>query len=285
MRDSIKETFPNKNVYAVGKSVSRFKYYGELDKIDISTLPNSLLIVLDVPNIHRIDVENYELFKEVIKIDHHPFEDKMGDIEWVEPSASSTCQLITELIFNSKLKLTKKVAENLFLGIVSDSDRFLLNYTTSETFDLVSKLIKISNLDFTNLYKNLYERPISEIKFHGYLAQNMTVTENGLGYIKITPEILKEYGVDSATPSNMINDFNFIKEIYVWIFITYDENNKIYKANIRSRGPIINEIASRFGGGGHPLASGVRNQDEEEMDGLIVALDAACKEYKKKNKK
>ena len=55
LRDSIKVTFPNKNVYAVGQSVSRFKTYGTLDKINEDEMGDALLIVVDVPNIYRID--------------------------------------------------------------------------------------------------------------------------------------------------------------------------------------------------------------------------------------
>ena len=60
LRDAIKKTFPNKRVYAVGATVSRFKSFGLLDKIDESKLNNPLLIVLDVPNIARIDGVNFE---------------------------------------------------------------------------------------------------------------------------------------------------------------------------------------------------------------------------------
>ena len=102
LRDSIKLTFPKKNVYAVGAQVSRFKSYGHLDKIDLSSLDNPLLIVLDVPNISRIDGIDYSLFKEVIKIDHHPYEDKMGNIEIVDTLSSSTCEIVARLIFKTK---------------------------------------------------------------------------------------------------------------------------------------------------------------------------------------
>lgn len=281
LREVIKATFPKKTVLAIGKSVSRFKYLGELDKLEDIDLSKSLLIVLDVPNLSRIDGIDYTQVSEIIKIDHHPYEDAMGKVELVDPTASSTCQIIMELIFKTKLKMTKKAAEDLFLGAISDNDRFLLSYTTVKTFELITKLIKENNLNFIELYPLLYERPLNEIKFHGYLSQNLIVTDNGLGYIKINNEIIKEFNVDSATASNMINDFNFIKEVYVWIFITFDESNKIYKINMRSRGPIINEIASKYGGGGHPFASGIRIKEVEEIDKLIKDLDEACKEYKK----
>ncbi len=281
LRDSIRLTYPSKSVYAVGVNVAKFKQYGTLDKIDVAKEKNALLITLDVPNFYRVDgVEGFHP-KEIIKIDHHPFEETFDKTEWIDESASSTCQLIANLILESNLKLNDSIASNLFLGIVSDSDRFLLSYTTIDTFKTVSTLLERSNINFIKLYEKLYERPINEIKFHGYLSNNLTVTENGLAYVKISADVIKEYNVDASTASNMINDFNYIKGIYVWTFITYDEKNELYKVNIRSRGPIINEIATKYHGGGHKYASGVRTPKEEEIDLLIKDLDEACKNYPK----
>lgn len=216
----------------------------------------------------------------MFKIDHHPSEEVFGDCDLVDETSSSTCQLIIELILNTGMKLDRKIAENLYLGVVSDSDRFLISYTTSKTFHLVADLIDKSKINFTELYNYLYERPYEEIKFHGYLSENLTITENGFAYINITPEILKQYGVDPSTPSNMINDFSNIKNVYVWTFVTFDEKNEIYKVNIRSKGPIINETAANYGGGGHKFASGVRTRNKEDIDGLIKDLDQVCLEYK-----
>ena len=152
LRDSIKLTFPKKNVYAVGASVSRFKSYGHLDKIDASTLENPLLIVLDVPNIYRIDGVDFNIFKEVIKIDHHPYEDKMGKIEIVDTKVASTCEIVARIVFKTKLKMDKSIASNLFLGMVADSDRFLLPTTSKSTFDTASKLVNDYKIDLKNLY-------------------------------------------------------------------------------------------------------------------------------------
>lgn len=284
LRDTILNTFPKKKVFAVGASVTKFKYFGLLDKVNVEEIKDALLIILDVPTLDRVDGINGIDYKEVIKIDHHPSEDVIADLEMVDDTSSSTCQLIAELVFNTNLKMNRVVANNLFLGIVSDSDRFLLTYTTAKTFQIVSKLIKDFKIDFAPLYNKLYERPINEIRFHGYIAENLKLTDNGLAYIKITPEILKKYNVDSGVPSNMVNDFNYIKEVLVWIFITYEEKSEIFRINIRSRGPIINEIAEKYNGGGHKFASGARCKLESDTDKLLEELDNACKEYKELNK-
>ena len=176
LRDSIKLTFPKKNVYAVGNAVAKFKYFGDLDRINDENLEKPLLIILDVPNKSRIDGINYDNYDYVIRIDHHPNVEEIADLELVDDKASSTCELIVELINNTKLKMTKSIAENLFLGIVADSDRFLLSYTTPKTFKLVTMLIEENNLDISKLYKSLYMRPINEVRFQSYIALNMVVT-------------------------------------------------------------------------------------------------------------
>ncbi|MGN1371001.1 MAG: bifunctional oligoribonuclease/PAP phosphatase NrnA [Candidatus Coprovivens sp.] len=281
LRDAIKLTFPKKQVYAVGTSVSKFKYYGALDRIDETNFTDdALLIALDVPNISRIDGVDKSAFKEIFKIDHHPTDEVFGECDWVDETSSSTCQMIIELLLETGMKFDRKIAENLYLGVVSDSDRFLISYTTAKTFNLVSRLIEKSQIDFTNLYSYLYERPIQEIKFHGYLSENLNVSDNGFAYINITPDILKKYGVDPSTPSNMINDFSNIKDVYVWTFVTYDEKNEVYKVNIRSKGPVINDTAALYGGGGHKFASGVRTRNKEDIPQLLDALEEVCRKYK-----
>lgn len=277
LRDIIKLNFPNKKVYAVGTGVSRFKYFGTLDKIDESKLENALLIITDVPRFERVDSAYKPRYNYTIKIDHHPCDEQVCDLELVDETSSSACQLITELVYKTKLKINKEIAEKLFMGIIADSDRFLLSYTTPKTLELCAKLLNDFNFELMPLYTNLYERGINERRFQSYLIDNIHITENGFGYIKVTNEIIKEYGVDSSTASNMVNDLNFIKELKVWAFSSFDEKMELFKINIRSRGYIINEVAEKFNGGGHKFASGARLQTEEEVDALFKALDELCK--------
>ena len=107
----------------------------------------------------------------------------------------------------------------------------------------------------------------------------MDVTDNGLAYIKITDEMLKEFEVDSASAGNIISELTCIDGILVWVFLTEDKKSNLIRANIRSRGPVVNELASIYGGGGHKFASGARLVSWEQADNLIVDLDMACGKY------
>lgn len=280
LRDSIRKKFPNKEVYAIGAPASTFKYLGQLDKFRDEMYDNSLLIVLDTPDCKRVDGVDPKKFEYSIKIDHHPYIETFCDMELIDDSASSAAQLVLEMIYQTPLPMTKEIGEKLFIGIVADTNRFLFKYTTPKTFMLVSKLIKDTNINFTDLYEKLYLRPVKESRFQGYIADNMVVTENGFAYIKIEDEILKMYNVDAATAGNMVNNFNYINEIYAWAIFSQDVSNNVIRGSIRSRGPIINEAASHFGGGGHIFASGVRIKTFEEVDELIKELDDICSTYK-----
>ena len=280
LRDSILNTFPHKKVYAIGSNASKFHYLGTLDKIDDDIYSNSLLIVLDVPDKKRVDGVDVDKFEYKIKIDHHPVVDTYCDIEYIDEKASSTCQLILELLFQTRLKLNLEIARTIYLGIVSDTNRFLYFYTSKKTFALIAKMMDKTGLTVDGIYDNLYMRPLKEFKFQGFITNNLTVTENGLAYIKISDETLKEYEVDAATAGNMINNFNYIDEIIVWVFMSEDKNNNYIRTSIRSRGPIINEVASHYNGGGHIYASGCRFSKFSETDGLIKELDELCHKYK-----
>ncbi len=281
LKEIILNTFPHKKVYVVGCPVSKFRYMGMHDKMTEDLYQKSLLIVTDTPDQKRVDGVNTNLFAYKIKIDHHPFIEKFADIEWIDENASSASQMVMELTFFTPLKMTKSAAEKLYIGLVADTNRFLFYYTTPKTFDLVSRLLKETKIDFSKLYENLYIRPYKEIKFEGYIANHFTITENGFAYIKVTEDILKEYDLDAATSGNMVNEFNYIDEMLAWAIFTVDKNNENIRGSIRSRGPVINEVATLHGGGGHIYASGVRLKTFDEVDALIQDLDNACKEYKK----
>ena len=282
LKELIKENFKEKKVYAVGATASKFRFMGNLDKPENINLQETLLIVLDTPDKKRIDgVEELSEYGSIVKIDHHPFVEEYANIEYIE-ECSSTSQLIFKFILENKLTMTQKIAENIYLGIVGDTDRFLHDYTTNETIELVSKLLNMTNIDFTSLYSSLYSRPLAEVKFEGYIYQNLEITKNNVAYIKLTDEILKKFEVDSASAGNMINDLKYVNEILVWVFFSEDTKMNVIKANIRSRGPVINEVASKYGGGGHKYASGARLQSWTDADNLIKDLDEITSTYSTK---
>ncbi len=284
LREIIKATFPKKEVYTIGAMPVKFKYMGDVDKIKESDFSSSLLIVLDTPDLKRIDgVNDINMFKDVIKIDHHPVINNFGSVQLVK-EVSSTCELIVDICYKTKLKLTKYAAERLFMGIVSDTNRFLFYYTSPKTMKLVTKMISDTNIDFTSLYDDLYRRPISEIRLQGYMYQNMIVTDNGLGYLKLTDEVIRSFNADPASSGNLVNNFNNIDEVLVWVTFSEDIKQDQIRVNARSRGPEINKVLEKYNGGGHKFAAGARIKTFDDIEHIIKDFDELCKEYNKTNK-
>lgn len=283
MQEIIKETFPEKKVYVIGAYSSKFKFVGQLDREEDLKLENPLLIVLDTPKTSRIDTLDLSKYSFKIKIDHHPLEEKFGDIELVNDKSSSACEVVIDLCNNTKLKMNKIAAERLFMGIVSDTNRFMYPSTSYETMNKAAKLIEEYGVNPPELYEKMYLRDLVELRFEGYMLQNLKVTKNKVAYIKITDEIQKEFKVDAATPSNMIGSLSYINDFIVWVTFSEDKKQNLVRVSIRSRGPVINTIAMQYNGGGHKLASGVRLPDFTLSDALIDDLDKLCKEYLENN--
>lgn len=277
LRDSIKLTYPDKKVLAIGTGSSKFIHFGKLDKLE--KVDNALLIVCDTPDKKRIDSANPEDYAYSIKIDHHPFVEKTCDLEYIDDQMTSACEIIMRILKETELQCNDSIAELLYMGLVSDSNRFLFNSVTSDTFKLVSEYLEEYNFNLTNTYNKLYLRPLSELRLEGYISSNIKVTDNHLGYIVITDEIISKYGVDSASAGNMVNNYNYVKEMVVWATITEDVKNKQYRVSIRSRGPEINGIAEKHSGGGHKMAAGARVKTLEEALKIMDELDEYLHDY------
>lgn len=280
LRDAIRLTFPNKQVYAVGNSSSKFGYFPKLDRMPSEL--DGLLIIVDTPDKKRVDIPDINNFSKTIKIDHHPWIETFCDIEYIDDKASSASEIILDFINNTELLMDQEIAEVLFMGIVSDTNRFLFS-TTSKTLLIVSNLLRDYSLDVPKLYENIFLRPLKEIRLQGYIEQHMEVTENGLAHIMITNQIISDLGVDSGSAGNLVNNLNNISEVLVWVMISEDVKNGLYKFNIRSRGPIVNTIAERYNGGGHKFAAGARVTDKDLVDKLLKELDEICLDYKNMN--
>lgn len=280
LKEAINATFKEKNVFLAGVMSTRFSYMGRTNRfIEYDHNEDYLLICLDTPDKKRLDIDTIDRFAYKIKIDHHPHMETYCDLELIDDNKSSASEMVYDLIKETGLKMTKKVAEYLFYGIIADTGRFLFSNTTPYTMNVIASLINDYKLDTSKMYYNLYKRPINEFKLQGYMASNMKVTKNGVGYIKITSDIMDKFNLDSASSGDAINEFNNVIDFVVWISAIEDKKNNNIRVSIRSRGPEINKVAEKYHGGGHPLASGTRLLDFKEVDSLIEDLDKVCEKY------
>ena len=280
LRDAIQLTYPEKKVLAVGTGSQRFLSIGKLDRLE--KVENALLIICDTPDQKRIDSINFEDYSFSIKIDHHPFIQEFCNLEYIEDTATSTCEIIMKILEETELQCNSSIAELLYIGLVSDSNRFLFSSCTSDTFKRIANYIEKYPFNLEKAYEKLYFRPLNEVRLEGYIALNMKTTENGLGYVIIKDDVISSLGVDSASAGNMINNFNYIKEVVVWVTISEDIKNNQFRLSIRSRGPEINRLLEKYNGGGHKYAAGARVKTEEEAMQIIEDMDQELAKYKER---
>lgn len=275
LKKMIELSFPQKKVYAVGEEDPSLNFFARMDDIPDETFEGALIIVCDTANTGRISDQRYLKGKEIIKIDHHPNEDAYGDINWVDTSASSTSELIYELYLSNQAiwKINEEVARLIYGGIVGDTGRFLFPSTTNKTFQYAAELIEYP-FDRQALYNGLYEVDPKIAKLRGYVLQNLSITPSGMTAIKLTKDILEKYGVSPIETSKLVGTLGDIKGLRAWAF--FIEEPGVIRVRLRSKGPIINELASRYNGGGHPRAAGASVYSWEEADELISELDALC---------
>jgi bifunctional oligoribonuclease and PAP phosphatase NrnA len=272
LAEILKASYPTKKVFVVGEDEPSLLFLKEMDHIPDEMYEEALVIVCDTANQGRISDVRYNRGKKLIKIDHHPNEDPYGDLLWVDTSASSCSELIYELYLQGKnqgLTLSKEAARLLFAGIVGDTGRFLFPSTNPKTFTYVGELIECG-FHFPDVYENLYKTKENVARLSGYVLQNYKVTEDGVGSMVISNEILKEYNVTPTEASQLVSNLGNIENIKAWVFFV-EEKDQI-RVRLRSKGPVINRVAKKYNGGGHPLASGATIYSWQEVENVISDL-------------
>lgn len=273
----IKASFPEKNVYMVGIEEESLQFLKRLDQIPDSAYNQALVIVCDTANQERVCDQRYTMGDKLIKIDHHPNEDPYGDIVWVDTQASSCSEMIYEFYLFGKeqgLTMTQEAARLLYAGIVGDTGRFLYPSTTDKTFLYAGELIHYG-FNRTEIYNGLYDVDEAVVRLNGYVFENFKMDENGVGSMVITKEIMERFKVNASQASLLVSTLGGIKGMKAWVFFI-EEGNEI-RVRLRSKGPVINGIAKKYRGGGHPLASGATIYDWAEADKVIADLVEVCK--------
>lgn len=265
--------YPEKQIFAVGEMEPSLAFMGTLDQVDDQTYQDALVIVCDTANAPRVDDERFNKGQALIKIDHHPPVDQYAEINYVDTDASSTSEIIYQMIeaVDGLSQMNASIASALYLGIVGDTGRFLFNNTTPRTMAIASALLTY-DIEHTALLNQLGEKDPYLMPFQGYVLQNFVLEDNGFCYVKITKDVLATYNVSASEASLFVNTIADLKGLKVWVFAV-DEGSEI-RCRIRSKGIVINDVAADFGGGGHPNASGVSVDDWDAFEQLATQLRA-----------
>ncbi|ALS00202.1 oligoribonuclease [Enterococcus silesiacus] len=281
LAEILRMSFPDKNIYQVGGPVEGLEFLAEMDEVSDEMYQNALVIVTDTANSPRISDDRYNLGAELIKIDHHPNDDPYGDLVWVNPKASSCSEIIADFhhLNQEELTMNNNAARLLYAGIIGDTGRFLYPATTPHTLEVAAELMTY-DFNAAALNRELEQIPMSVAKLAGYVYQNINVDEYGAAFVILPQSLLNDYGIVDSETAAIVPLPGVIDEVLAWgIFVEQPEG--YYRVRLRSKGPVINELAKKHHGGGHPLASGANAKSQDEIDDIYSELQQLCKEYKK----
>lgn len=271
LKEFIQDNFKDKQVYALG--VDLYDAYPIVDEVSDETIANSLAIVLDTSNRERISDSRYALAKEIVKIDHHPVVDAYGTYNYVNPKAAATAELLVA-IFKSPafaiFKISKRAATYLYSGLLTDTLSFKTSNTTADTLRSASILAE-SEIDIYDINEHLFNRNLADFNFCNYLRTNLKY-EDGLAYALLDNDSLKQFNIDGNKARAYISEINGIEEFKIWVVFT-ENSEGTFDASVRSKKPyIINTIAQKYNGGGHPNASGIKGLKLETIKDLLDDL-------------
>lgn len=272
-----------KSLISVGKKVEVALVDGVFDKFafvfpDVPVLKQSkitgnydLIFVLDSGDLERTGIEfDYSAENcKLVNIDHHASNTLFGDINYVDTSASSTCEMITAMLDYAQLPLDSNVAMGLMLGLVTDS-RFFQNEGLRHTAHLAAAKLLQTGLDTSPILNALNSgRSETDLRVQGFGLSNFKLECDGkLATLLITHKDLTRLGAATGNifASGIFNILLSIKQTMASV-VAFEREDGWAFCEFRSRGGVnVKEVAVSLGGGGHIPASGCsRNVPVEEL--------------------
>lgn len=195
--------------------------------------------------------------KLIINIDHHVSNNRFGHINWVEPRASSACEMIYDLFKALRMKINRAEAILLYTGIMTDTGAFKFANTTSKTHQAAADLLK-NNLDIYQIHRRIYETMSFEtVKSYGKIIRSLKRDESGkVAWLEIPYALLRKNPVLAQQTDSIIHFARCIEGVEVALLFKEIQRDEI-RVNLRSTGRAdVNSIAQSFGGGGHKMSSG-----------------------------
>ncbi len=268
----IKDNFPDKEVYMVGDVATRLPFVEvTFDEIPDEYYRGALAVILDCGSSRLICDERYKLAEKTLRFDHHIYCEKIADLDVVDSSYESACGLVTMFAKTCKLKLSTAAATSLYMGMVTDSGRFVFDSTTARTFELAAYLLS-RPIDLGSLYYDLYAEDFGEIIKNADNMHKIKFTPHNVAYIYTTREELPEGSDAAPVSSGLVSLMRDIKGVFIWVNFTEGEDG--VHTELRSNRYNINPVAVKYGGGGHKKASGCTVPDRETAMRLLDDLDA-----------
>lgn len=211
-------------------------------------------IVLECDSIQRTRLEGLDR-KFLISIDHHLSGRPFAHVNWIDPAACATGELVYRLARQAGVPISPEVATCLYTAVMTDTGSFMFQGTNEHTFALARELV-LAGADPAACARNIYfAHSTAKMRLLGYALSNLH-REGPLAWIWVTREQMDRAGAIDEDCEGLVNYSLAIHGVEVAAFFRELTDGR-YRVSLRSKGQLnVATVAERFGGGGHQCASG-----------------------------
>ena len=248
------------------------KYFNQVD----------VLVCLDFNRSNRIvsmeeDFINSNKLK--ICIDHHEKPQDFTNFNFIDTKYCATGHIIYNFIESTKIaKIDKRIADNLYAAIMTDTGSFKFEKTTPEIHLIASNLLKIGTSP-TKIFDGIYDQSrFGKVKLLGIALESIKLFGKAkkISYMKLYQSDFEKCNVDESDTDGFVNYVLSIANVKIGVL--FIELKKGFKVSFRSKGNIkVNKLAEEFGGGGHINAAGTRMFKQNLDDEINKILNRAEK--------
>ena len=210
----------------------------------------------------------------VLNIDHHPDNRRYGSLDWIDPEAAATGEMVHELIGALGLPVTPDIALNLFTAIHTDTGSFRYSNTTARTFRIAAALTR-AGADPALVSDRLYQRRAAgSLNELGAVLRRVAVSEDGrVAWLTVPRGLVSDAFVSAE---DLVSYPRSLDGVRVAMLLREDAPGTV-KVSLRAKGDVaVNRIAGRFGGGGHENAAGCTVPGD--LDDVARTMLAAVRE-------
>ncbi|MFH1116207.1 MAG: bifunctional oligoribonuclease/PAP phosphatase NrnA [Pseudomonadota bacterium] len=266
-RPLLKDSFPERYAFLPGRD----RVLTSVESLDLE--PN-WIVSLDVASRARIsaDVEAIRSVAALINVDHHPTNNGFGDINLIDPSATSTAELVFKILRSAGYAPSSDVGKCLYTGLITDTGCFRYSGVNSNTLHLAGQILE-SGFDSYDVTRHIYEEyPLRRLGLERLLLERVRILLEGrLVMSTFYEDDFKQLGASMSESEDLVNRLREISGVEVGVLLT-QVSEEVCRASLRSKGRLdVADIAARLGGGGHKNAAGVRSTlPLEELTERIV---------------
>lgn len=280
----ITENYPHIETHVyMEEPKGKFDYIKAMDKVEstISDTDFDLFIAVDLSDMDRMAVagEEYGKAKKTLCIDHHISNTKFGMANHVIPSASSSCEVLYDML--EEKKISTETATAIYTGIIHDSGVFKYESTSEHTMNIAGKLMS-KGVQFPSIIdEGFYEKSYVQNQILGRaLLESILLLEGKCIYSAVSESEMKFYGVSQKEMGGIVEQLRLTAGVEAAIFM-YEISPMEYKVSLRSKKYVdCNVVAGYFGGGGHVRAAGciLKGTKHDVVNNLLEHIEQQLKE-------